>query len=95
MPEKNEFFTYRGYPLVRKGNQLYYGRMSQPSVVMLEIQHTTKLENGLEIADKLNVYQIRTSEPNPVKAIVRKAERGTLYDSLGLAYAWLKRDETG
>ena len=34
-----EFFMYRGYPLVRKGNEIYYGYMSEPFVVMMQIVH--------------------------------------------------------
>ena len=30
-----DFMTYRGYPLVRKENDLYFGYMSDPFVVML------------------------------------------------------------
>ncbi len=93
MSQKQEFFTYRGYPMVRKGNQIYYGYMSEPFVVMLEIKHQTKLEDGMEIADKINVYQMKTHESNPVKAIVRKSERQSLYDAIDLAHVWLRRSE--
>ena len=32
--KKSEFLTYKGKPLVRKGNTLYYGNMSDKFVVM-------------------------------------------------------------
>ena len=41
-----EFFMYREYPLVRSGNQIYYGYMSDPYVVMMQIQHQQKNEEG-------------------------------------------------
>lgn len=88
---KSEFFMYRGYPLVRKGDQIYYGNMYDPYVVMLEIKHKTKLDNGMEIADKVNVYQMKTHEANPVKAIVKKSERSSLYDAVDVAHVWLRR----
>ena len=54
-----EFFMYRGYPLVRKGNEIYYGYMSEPFVVMMQIVHQQEV-NGLKVADKIRVYQIAT-----------------------------------
>ena len=35
------FFTYKNRPLVRNKNVVYYGRMSDPYVVMMQI-HSTK-----------------------------------------------------
>ncbi len=90
---EKEFFMYRGYPLVRSHDQIYFGFMTEPYVVMIEIKHHKKLENGLEIADQLAVYQISTKEANPLKATVNQAKRTTLYDAIDLGYAWLKRAE--
>ena len=33
--------TYKGKPLVRKDNELYYGRMTDPYVLYLQILTTT------------------------------------------------------
>lgn len=38
MSEK--FNTYKGYPLVRNGNQIYYGYMSDPFVIFIQILET-------------------------------------------------------
>ena len=43
--------TYKGRPLVRCGNDIYYGSMSDPYVVYLQVLSTTK-ENGVDVADK-------------------------------------------
>ena len=34
MPQQ-DFLTYKGKPLVRKGNEIYYGDMSEKYVIML------------------------------------------------------------
>ena len=34
----DKFFMYKGYPLVRKGNELYYGYMSDPFVIWIQIR---------------------------------------------------------
>ena len=36
MPQ--EFFLYKGRPLVRNKDTIYYGRMSDPYVVMMQIK---------------------------------------------------------
>ncbi len=86
---------YKGYPLVRSGNAIYYGYMSDPYVAQLQIMHNTK-KNGLDVADRIKVYQISTDEKlNPMEAIVKTSERGSLYDALDLANAWLERSVNG
>lgn len=88
---QQEYFMYKGFPLVRSGNSIYYGYMSDPYVAQLQILHKTK-QNGLDIADKVKVYQISTNEKlNPMEAIVKTSERGSLFDALDLANAWLER----
>jgi len=89
----NNFYTYKGYHLVRSGDTIYYGFMSDPYVTMLQIVSKTKAEDsGEEIASKIKVYQMSTDPLlNPIQAIVKTAERNTLYDALGLAHAWLQK----
>ena len=42
MAEEKEFLTYKGRPLVRNGNTLYYGDMSEEFVIMIQIVSTKK-----------------------------------------------------
>ncbi len=87
-----EFFMYRDYPLVRSGNQIYYGFMSEPYVVMMQIAHQQQT-GDISVADKIKVYQMSTNEENPVKAIVKSSDRTSLYEAVDLAHAWLVRAE--
>ena len=87
----SSFLTYKGYPLVRHDNVIYYGNMSDDYVVMLQIQKTRKVKD-LEVASKIKVYQISTDEKlNPMEAIIKTSERGSLFEALDLASAWLER----
>ena len=45
-----EFLTYKGRPLVRCGDEIYYGNMEEPYVIRMQIK-SKKEVNGLEIAD--------------------------------------------
>ena len=89
--KKGEFLTYKGKPLVRKGNTLYYGNMSDKYVVMFQILSTKELE-GLQIADKVSVQLINT-DPNvrPHERIVNKTEKNGLYSAMDIGKIWLER----
>jgi hypothetical protein len=84
---------YRGYPLLRKDDEIYFGNMTDDYVVRMQILHK-KIVNGLEVADKIAVYKVSTNESlNVMEAIIRKSEKYSLYDALDLAVAWLNRKE--
>ncbi|MBQ7219160.1 MAG: hypothetical protein IJS27_06590 [Ruminococcus sp.] len=90
MAEK-EFSTYKGKPLVRCGDELYYGSMDQRFVIRMQIK-TKKEVNGLEIADKVTV-QLLCTDPDlsPRKQLVKSSEKTGLYVALDIADVWLER----
>lgn len=89
--KKNDFFTYKGYPLVRKGDEIYYGNMYDTYVIMMQIMEKTKV-GDLDIASKVKIYKMATDEKlSPVEAIIKQSEKSSLYEALDIAYAWLSR----
>lgn len=89
MAEK--YVTYKGLPLVRKGNQIYYGNMSDEFVAWLSVSSTHK-EGELEIADKIKVHLMRTAKDiDPKDIVVKSSDRESLYDALDIANIWLSR----
>ena len=58
---EQNFFLYKGYPLVRSGKCLYYGYMSDPYVVMIQVIHQEQ-SGSVPVADLLQVYQLSTNE---------------------------------
>lgn len=89
MSEK--FFKYKGYPLVRSGNQIYYGYMSDPYVIWIQILETSEVD-GEQTTSKVRVVQMDTNEQNPIKAFVKNAERECgLYEALDTAKVWLDK----
>ncbi len=86
-----EFSTYKGRPLVRKGNEIYYGDMSERFVAMLQII-STKKEGDLEIADKVLVQLLSTdTDLRPRDRIIKKSEKTGLYNAMDIATIWLER----
>ncbi len=91
--KKNDFFTYKGYPLVRKGDEIYFGNMYDKTVIMMQIAEKTKM-GSIDVASKIRIYQMKTDEENPVAAIVKQSEKSSLYEALDIAYIWLSRQES-
>ncbi|MBR6046373.1 MAG: hypothetical protein IKP47_12135 [Ruminococcus sp.] len=88
--KKSPFFTYKGIPLVRKGNVIYFGNMYEEFVVMIEILGTEQ-RGGIDVANKVRLRKMATDiRIPPNEAIVKKAEKTSLYEALDMACAWLK-----
>ena len=60
----SDFLTYKDKPLVRKGNTVYYGDMSEKYVIRLEIL-TSHKEGDLEVADKIKVNLVKNDSEKP------------------------------
>jgi hypothetical protein len=89
--KKSDFLTYKGFPLVRNRDTIYFGNMSDSYVVMLQILEKTKI-SGLNVASRIKVYQMATDlNLSPVEAIVKQSEKNSLYEALDIAYIWLSR----
>ncbi|MCI7084577.1 MAG: hypothetical protein PUB41_02765 [bacterium] len=90
MAEK-EFFTFKGKPLVRCGDEIYYGNMEDEYVIRLQIK-SKREENGMEIADKVAV-QLLCTDPDlsPRKQLVKTSEKKGLYLAMDIADIWLER----
>ncbi len=88
---KQEFFTYKGRPLVRCGDELYYGNMQEPYVIRLLIK-SKKESKGIELADKVTV-QLMATDPDlsPRKQLVKTSEKSGLYLAMDIADIWLER----
>lgn len=86
-----EFSTYKGRPLVRCGDELYYGNMQDPFVIRMQIK-TKKDVGGIEVADKVAIQLMATDpELSPRKQLVKSSEKNGLYLAMDIAEIWLDR----
>ena len=83
--------TYKGRPLMRKDNLVYYGSMADEYIVMLQILET-KNEHDVQIASKVSV-QLQLTDPNAKSRdrVVKKSEKDGFYTALDLGSVWLER----
>lgn len=91
MSEKNEVLMYKGRPLMRKDNLVYYGSMADEFIIMLQVMESKQLED-LSLATKVSV-QLQRTDPN-CKArdrIVKKSEKDGFYTALDVGCVWLER----
>ena len=90
-PAEGEFPTYKGKPLVRSGDTIYYGSMKDKYVIKIDIK-TKKKVGDLDVADKVTVQLMYTDpEIRTRKQIVKTSEKNGLYLALDIAEAWLTR----
>lgn len=82
---------YKGRPLVRCGDEIYYGNMKEPYVIRMNIKSKTNV-NGLDVADKVSVQLMATDpELSPRKRILKASEKSNLYLAMDIADVWLER----
>ena len=93
--KEKEFSTYKGRPLVRCGDEIYYGNMEEPYVIRMQIK-SKKEQNGIEIADKVSI-QLMATDPylSPRKQLVKSSEKKGLFLAMDIADIWLSRALAG
>ncbi|MCI6729627.1 MAG: hypothetical protein SOY32_09510 [Candidatus Faecousia sp.] len=91
MSDQNAGLTYKGRPLMRKDNMIYYGSMADSHIVMLQVLETKKV-NDLDVATRVSV-QLLLNDPNARSRdrIVKKSEKDGLYTALDVGCVWLER----
>jgi len=91
MAENKNVLTYKGRPLVRSGNTLYYGDMADEAVVVMQILATQKVKD-LTVASKVQVQLMATDPDLPItQRFLNKSERPGLYEALDIGAIWLDR----
>jgi len=82
---------YKGHPLQRKDNIIYYGSFADKYVIMMQILDTKKVKD-LDVASRVSV-QLQLTDPD-IKSrdrIVKKTEKESLYAAIDVAAVWLER----
>lgn len=86
--KEKEILTYNEKPLVRCGNQIYYGKPEDPYVVIFRLEDQTPL-NDLQIAKRV-IIELKTNEGERSR-LIRQAERDGLYKAFDIGMFWLEQ----
>ena len=90
-PANAEGLMYKGHPLRRIDNLIYYGSMADKYIIMMQVM-STKKEQDLDLATKVSV-QLQLTDPGLKSRdrIVKKSEKDSLYAAMDVAAIWLER----
>ena len=80
--------VYKGHPLRRKDNIIYFGSMADEYIIMMQILETKKVED-LDVATKVMV-QLQRTDPDLKSRdrVVKKREKKSLYAAMDVASVW-------
>ncbi len=88
---ENKFLMYKEKPLVRCGNEIYYGDMAEPFVVRFTILSTVK-QGENELPGKVEVKLLKSDTQLPEKdRVVKETVKDSFYDALDFGFVWLER----
>ena len=91
MAEEKIPLSYKGHPLRRKDNLIYYGSMADKYIIMLQVMETKKVDD-LDVGTKVAV-QLQLTDPDLKSRdrVVKKTEKDSLYAAMDVASVWLER----
>ncbi len=88
--EKGEFLEYKGKPLVRQGDDIYYGDLSDKYYVYMMIMSEKKSPKGdADIPDTIMVQLLDSSTKKPEK---QKITHG-FAEAFEFAEAWIRYND--
>lgn len=83
--DKNQYVIYKGLPLVREADTIYYGDLNDKYLLVLNV--ITKKPNGEP--DMIMVQICHTENRNKIVS-GKQAFKNGLYEALDLGIAWLE-----
>ena len=95
MAEEKAVLMYKGRPLMRKDNLIYYGSMADSHIIMMQVLETKKV-NELDVATRVSV-QLQLTDPaaRSRDRVVKKSEKAGLYAAMDVGCVWLERALAG
>lgn len=82
----NEFLEYKGKPLVRQGDDIFYGDLSGKHYVYMMVMGDKKTSTGEEVPGTIMVQLLESATKKPIK---QKITNG-LAEAFEFAEAWLR-----
>ncbi len=83
-----EFMTYKGKPLVRSKNEIYYGDMAESHVVKFTILSVDEKDEPT----KINVQLLKSNTELADKdRVVKESTKSTMFEALDVGFVWLER----
>ena len=89
--EGQKLLTYKGKPLVRQGQFLFYGNPDDPYILFMNILESKKV-GDLDVATRVLV-QIQDTDDEKMfnDKIFKQCEKRSLCDAFDIGVIWLER----
>ena len=82
--------TYKGLPLVRNNDEMYYGDPSKEYIVYLKVLSTKEIDSTL-VSDKVHVSLIATdTNLDIMQRMIKQGVKTGLYSALDVGAVWLQ-----
>ncbi len=86
--KEQKYLTYKGLPLVRYKNYIYFGNPADTHIIFITILDT----DAKDIPTKVSLELLLTDETkSPMERLLKKSEKKSLYDALDIGLIWLQR----
>lgn len=85
MAEK--FLEYKGRPLVRSNDVIYYGNMSDEFVVRFTVLDSDKA-GDITVSKKIRIDLVKSADREKA---VKTSEKEGFYEAMDLGFVWLNR----
>jgi len=83
--------TYKGKPMVRSGNTIYYGDMADDHIAILQLSDMQSFED-MKLPGKVSIQLFSQDESLPMNERFKKrADKNNLYEAIEIASIWLER----
>ena len=95
MAEISGTLTYKGHPLRRKDNQIYYGSMADKYIIMIQVM-SSEQQDGLDMATKVHL-QLQFTDPDLKSRdrVIKKSDLPDLFSAIDMGSIWLMRALAG
>ena len=88
---EQKILTYRGKPLIRQGQFLFYGNPDDEYILFMNILATKKV-GSVDVATKVLVQvQSTDDEKSMDERVWKQTEKNSLFDALDIGVIWLER----
>lgn len=86
--------TYKGRPLMRKDDTIYYGSMTEKYIIMMKVLESANTKD-LPVGTKVRVeLQLTDPDISARDKVVKSTEKDGLYNAMDIASIWLERAMT-